>query len=235
MNVWISIKTKTLKFFLRFELTLFQQLLRWWLGAYQATGHYLNQWWLFYWRLYGSLGLNELKGMIYISTICLDQHNVLRSPIALLWHNGVIWRYINLNLHCIRIWLVTRLKQGNDLTYFQLNHWEQLKSNRNTSQSVNTHRLMSFANYRIFFRPRCHAVWARNLVIMFVRLRCTGLNLFWPCMIHMFKHVEPWHIGRHLRGNIFKLVLLTFCLILNEIVCTCTKVCLWSWPRYYYY
>ena len=27
----------------------------------QATGHYLNQWWLVYWRIYASLGLNELR------------------------------------------------------------------------------------------------------------------------------------------------------------------------------
>ena len=32
-----------------------------WLGANQATSHYLNQWWLVYWHIYASLGLNELK------------------------------------------------------------------------------------------------------------------------------------------------------------------------------
>ena len=31
--------------FLRFQLTIFQYLLRWWLGADQATSHYLNQHW----------------------------------------------------------------------------------------------------------------------------------------------------------------------------------------------
>ena len=29
------------------------------IGAGQATSHYLNQWWLVYWRIYASLGLNE--------------------------------------------------------------------------------------------------------------------------------------------------------------------------------
>ena len=29
--------------------------------ADQATSHYLNQWWLVYWGIYVSLGLNELK------------------------------------------------------------------------------------------------------------------------------------------------------------------------------
>ena len=34
---------------------------RWWLGAGQATSHYLNQYWLVYWRIYSSLGLSEFK------------------------------------------------------------------------------------------------------------------------------------------------------------------------------
>ena len=47
--------------FLRFQLTIFQYWFRNWLGADQATSHYLNQWWLVYWRIYASLGLNELR------------------------------------------------------------------------------------------------------------------------------------------------------------------------------
>ena len=43
------------------QLTIFQHWFRKWLGAVQATSHYLNQWWLDYWRIYASLGLNELK------------------------------------------------------------------------------------------------------------------------------------------------------------------------------
>ena len=46
--------------FLMFKLTIFQHWFRWWLGANQGTSHYLNQWWLVCWRLYASLGLNEL-------------------------------------------------------------------------------------------------------------------------------------------------------------------------------
>ena len=50
--------------FLRVELTIFQHWFRLWLGAAQAaqaTSHYLNQWWLAYWRICASLGLNELN------------------------------------------------------------------------------------------------------------------------------------------------------------------------------
>ena len=37
------------RLFLRVKLTIFHQWFRWWLGADQATSHYLNQWWLVYW------------------------------------------------------------------------------------------------------------------------------------------------------------------------------------------
>ena len=46
--------------FLRVQLTIFQNWFRQWLGAVQATSHYLNQWWLVYWRIYASLGLIQL-------------------------------------------------------------------------------------------------------------------------------------------------------------------------------
>ena len=53
--------------FLRFQLAIFQHWFRQWLGAGQATSHYLNQWWLVYWRIYASLGLNELT----LTQVCL--------------------------------------------------------------------------------------------------------------------------------------------------------------------
>ena len=46
--------------FLRVQLTIFQHWFRKWLGAVQATSHYLNQWWLVFRRIYASSGLNEL-------------------------------------------------------------------------------------------------------------------------------------------------------------------------------
>ena len=61
---WMKMYEFRLKFhwslFLRFQLTIFKHWFRYWLGAVQATSHYLNQWWLVYWRIYASLGLNEL-------------------------------------------------------------------------------------------------------------------------------------------------------------------------------
>ena len=62
--LWMKMLKFLLRFlwnlFLRVQLTIFQHWFRLWLGAVQATSHYLNQWWLVYWRIYASPGLNEL-------------------------------------------------------------------------------------------------------------------------------------------------------------------------------
>ena len=46
--------------FPRVQLATFHHWFRWWPDAGQATCHYLKQWYLVYWRIYGSSGLNEL-------------------------------------------------------------------------------------------------------------------------------------------------------------------------------
>ena len=51
------------------KLTIFQHWFRLWLGAGRTTSHNLNQWWLVYWRIYASLGLNELMQHNYIFII----------------------------------------------------------------------------------------------------------------------------------------------------------------------
>ena len=51
--------------FLRFELTIFEHCFRLWLGIGQATSHCLTQWWLVYWCIYASPGLNELTIALY--------------------------------------------------------------------------------------------------------------------------------------------------------------------------
>ena len=51
-NVWISLKI-SMKYVIMVQ---------------QATSHYLNQWWLVYWRIYAQLGLNGVKGLGYTQT-----------------------------------------------------------------------------------------------------------------------------------------------------------------------
>ena len=61
---WIKIYKFRLRFHWsllpRVQLTIFHHCFRQWLGAGQATSHYLDQWLLVYSRIYASLGLNEL-------------------------------------------------------------------------------------------------------------------------------------------------------------------------------
>ena len=59
---WLKILEFRLKIhwslFLRFLSTISQHWFWLWLGTDQATSHYLNQCWLYHWRIYASLGLN---------------------------------------------------------------------------------------------------------------------------------------------------------------------------------
>ena len=58
-NVWILIKI-SLKFVFKGPINNIPALVQIMGWRQQATSHYLNQWWLVYWRIYASLGLNEL-------------------------------------------------------------------------------------------------------------------------------------------------------------------------------
>ena len=60
--------------FLRVKSTILHHWFRLWLGADQATSHYLNQWWLDYRRIYASRGLNELRINIW-SARYFEVHN----------------------------------------------------------------------------------------------------------------------------------------------------------------
>ena len=70
---WMKIYAFWLRFhwsvFLRVKLTIFQLWFRYWLGADQATTHYLNQWWLDYRRIYTSLVLNDLSCVGHLSNM----------------------------------------------------------------------------------------------------------------------------------------------------------------------
>ena len=56
-NVWISMKI-SLKFVPKGPINNIPALVQIMDWRRQATSHYLNQWWLVYWRIYASLGLN---------------------------------------------------------------------------------------------------------------------------------------------------------------------------------
>ena len=88
---WMKMYKFQLRFhwslFLRVQLTIFQHWFRYWLGAGQATSHYLNQWWLLYWWIYASLGLNELTSTAkccgHFTDILLRSHSSLPTKATL--------------------------------------------------------------------------------------------------------------------------------------------------------
>ena len=57
-NMWISIKI-SFKFVSKYQINNILALVKI-MAWHQATNHCLNQWWLIYWRIFTSLGLNEL-------------------------------------------------------------------------------------------------------------------------------------------------------------------------------
>ena len=67
-NVWISLKI-SMKLVRKFRISIIpalDQIMAWhWLG----NKYYLNQWWLLYWSIYASLGLNELKPILWIDIL----------------------------------------------------------------------------------------------------------------------------------------------------------------------
>ena len=77
---WMKMYEFRLKFhwtlFPGVQLTIFQHWFRKWLGAGQATSHYLNQRWKVYWRIYASLGLNELKRPIMHILVVAAHNNI---------------------------------------------------------------------------------------------------------------------------------------------------------------
>ena len=105
---WMKMHQFRLRFhwslFPRIQLAIFQ-----WLGAGQATSHYLNQLWLIYRRIYASLGLIELKEKK--SVWSEESYNVLiqqkriskyhqQNVIAILFRR----QYLNKNINPMPFW-----------------------------------------------------------------------------------------------------------------------------------
>ena len=104
---WVKMYQFRLRFhwnlFQRFKLTMFQHWFKWWLGADQATSHYLNQWWLVYWCTYVSLGLNELTkgllvGLIYCNFSIVKKTHIIYN-ILLVPYLGIIYIHIYIYIY----------------------------------------------------------------------------------------------------------------------------------------
>ena len=74
------------------QLTISQHWFRQWLGADQATSHYLNQWWWNNWRINASLGLNELTAQLvgnekFWYVLCIPKQSIhqMTSKVTYTW------------------------------------------------------------------------------------------------------------------------------------------------------
>ena len=96
-NVWIEFWLKfRWSLFLGVWLTLFQHWFRQWLGANQATSHYLNWWWLDCRCIYVSLSLNDLMAC-YMFILCnwnKNNHFSLKKMYCKVRHWPCTTRYL---------------------------------------------------------------------------------------------------------------------------------------------
>ena len=101
---WMIILEFRLRFhwslFLRVQLTIIQHWFRWWLGAGQATSHYLNQWRFVYWRIYASVGLNELSSLLCVVLDVLGDNAYIFILRAIIRNQLCIYYF---NTRCLKV------------------------------------------------------------------------------------------------------------------------------------
>ena len=84
------------------QFRTFGQIMAW---PAQATGNYLNKWWLVYWRIYASLGLNELPRCRWI--ILIDTGQI--QPVRKLKKNNKVKNVFNLRMQRNKIVLASSI------------------------------------------------------------------------------------------------------------------------------
>ena len=94
------------------------------IGADQATRHYLNQRWLFFWCIHASLGLNELTGFHM-----LKSYNEMTRHVK---HNAVEYRY-----NVVRFTTIL----------FKVQWWQQLNLNQTSNSQHTPHSSPSRVSY----------------------------------------------------------------------------------------
>ena len=116
-NAWISFKI-SLNFIPKLRINNIPALVQIWLGADQATSHYLNHWWLFLWRIYASIGLNELIIIQFISSEIIDFYDHFYVLRLLIGKNILffIWPALKRSHNHFNneqnIWVITISKDG---------------------------------------------------------------------------------------------------------------------------
>ena len=101
-DVWILLKI-SVKSVPNVRINNIPALVKKRLAADQATSLYLNQWWLVYWRIYASLGLNELNKTVVWHSLDACYCPACRTTlVATRFRVAVICPIIQVP-HCIRV------------------------------------------------------------------------------------------------------------------------------------
>ena len=99
---------------------ILQQWFRWWLGAHQATSHFLNEWWLFSWSICASLGLSELINCSY------DFITIYRSRFFFFYSfSSSLYLYLSRHPAILSIHIKIRHRKNRVISYtiFDLDHF----------------------------------------------------------------------------------------------------------------
>ena len=110
---WMKIFEFRLKFhwslFLKVQFTIFQHWFRQWLGAEQATSHYLNQWW-----------------PSSMTHICVTRPQWVKSKCFYHFHCNFWKKYMNKDILCWEVGILFGAKAGTCLAapgHQQLRYW----------------------------------------------------------------------------------------------------------------
>ena len=150
---------------LRFESTIFQHWFRYWLVANPETSQYLKQWWLVYWRIYASLGLNELT----LIQICISK----------LGHQ---W---------FRYWLLSCTKPLPEpvIVSWTLRNKFQWNLNWGTKMIKNV-----FQNVIAKYQPQCVDLCCWNVMSMFTICSQVDF-FYLLCFLFAAPHIDPCSAG----------------------------------------
>ena len=99
-TAWMSLKM-SLKLVTRVRINSIPALVQIMACADQATNHYLNQWWLVYWRIDASLGLGELS----LADAASNRLNLNFTPFslsAIMPH--IMFDISDLHLEMVNVW-----------------------------------------------------------------------------------------------------------------------------------
>ena len=179
---WMKMYELQLKFQLNLcigiQAILFHHWFRYWLGAWSAPSHYLKQWWVIYWSIYASLGINELKHKFVCYVGILQYRSFISISIS------------TCTLHPVIILLI-------------LANWGQNISDTGPSLSPCSYRTSSvYSLYRLQGQlcifPVCVAYW--NIIFI---LSCMYFSLLCICKTCNPYNITSWTTCMCMYNNVF--------------------------------